>query len=119
MVVTQEVSGVRCLRFRLKAGNRGEVAVKHRRAHTISLTALSASLATFLATTSAILPAPAHADVAPTAIDAYGGTEMAQAIQTGTPIVVDSQTTETSQVTAEPDGQFQLVSSRGPVRAMT
>lgn len=52
-------------------------------------------------------------------MDAYGSNAMAQALQSGKPVNVDSMTTETTQVTAEPNGQFQLTSTRGPVRAQT
>lgn len=39
-----------------------------------------------------------------------------QAQSSGQPVVVDDETTETSQVTAEPDGSFTLASSLTPVR---
>lgn len=75
--------------------------------------------ATAITTNTALLPTAAHADTSPLPTDAYGSTAMAQAMQTGQPVVEDSTTTESSQVTAEPNGQFQLTTSSGPVRAHT
>lgn len=87
--------------------------------------ALGVVAAAAIATCLPLLPTPAaHADVSPSpsASDSsapYGQTELAQAAQTNTPTIVASLTTPTSQVTAEPDGTFQLDSSDTPVRAMT
>lgn len=66
-----------------------------------------------------LLPPTASARALDLSGTPYGGGEMTQAVQTGKPVVVSSLTTETSQVTAEPNGQFQLTSARGPVRAET
>lgn len=96
----------------------GGIVAPHRSTIT-RFSTLGISMATLLATSFALMPLAANADTAPLAIDAYGGTELAQSVQSGVPVVVASQTTETSQVTAEPNGHFQLVANRGPVRAHT
>lgn len=93
--------------------------VTNMRSHKVSLSTLGLACASLLATGIALLPPIAHADTAPTPLDAYGSTAMSQAMQTGQPVIVDNTTTETSQVTAEPDGQFQLTTSQSPVRAQT
>lgn len=69
-----------------------------------------------------VIAAPSLADTSTTTAtspDPYGGGEIAQAQSTGQPVVVDSMTTESSQVTAEPNGQFQLTADSTPVRAKT
>lgn len=77
--------------------------------------------ATAVATCIQLLPTtPSFSDTSITSSTSpYGQSELAQAAQTNTPVVVSSLTTSTSQVTAEPDGTFELVSNETPVRAMT
>lgn len=67
-------------------------------------------------------PSPAHhAAAAPHHAVPNGATPAelsasTQAITTGSPVVIDEMTTESSQVTAQPDGTFELSSSAQPVR---
>lgn len=61
-------------------------------------------------------PATTEATVEPSAVDVAHADALQEAQNTGEPTVVDTLTTERSQVVAQPDGTFTLSSSMLPVR---
>ena len=75
----------------------------------LQVTAASAQIPGAVAVTSASSAAAATTQQGPQ-------TATAQAAATGRPVVIDSQTTETTQVAALPDGTYQLTSSVRPSR---
>lgn len=114
----------RILIFLERLTNRGYVVRSHRHlpysVHRRRRAAIAAAVAGVLAVglsapaaTSVAVAAVPRADTAATPAEKTAGE---QAVATGQPVVVDSETTETEQVTANPDGSYTLNSSVMPQR---
>ena len=100
-------------------GRPGKVHTHDRRTRLVALLAASATVAATLIATpiAAAGPSePANTDAAPAAPQTPTQAAFATARRTGHPIEVTDQTTERSQVFADPDGKLHLIATREPTR---